>query len=82
MVSTSMTYALGQGPTVDEVDGQVDTFEQYILVNWLWITLPLAEVTIGIAFLAFYVSTHQAKRGHYLEVIGHRAVAYSDKRLG
>jgi hypothetical protein len=50
-ISTTMTYALGQGRSGATVDGQVITTEQYVVVNWPWIILPLTEVVMAIAFL-------------------------------
>jgi hypothetical protein len=46
-----MTYALGQGRSGIKVDGHVITTEQYVVVNWLWIILPLAEVVMAIVLL-------------------------------
>ena len=52
MIGTSMTYAMGQSPTGEKLVGQAMTTEQYISVKWAWISLPLIEVTMGIALLA------------------------------
>jgi hypothetical protein len=50
-ISTSMTYALGQSPSGVNVEGQTISTEQYILVAWPWIILPLAEVVMAVALL-------------------------------
>ncbi|EMD96231.1 hypothetical protein COCC4DRAFT_46673 [Bipolaris maydis ATCC 48331] len=50
-MSDSITYALGQSPTGQELAGEAITFEQYVYVNWGWIILPIIEVAMGIAFL-------------------------------
>ena len=51
MISSSMTYAFGQSPSGTEVPGQAIASEQYISVKWPWLSLPLIEVIMGIAFL-------------------------------
>jgi hypothetical protein len=51
LIGKSMTYALGQSPSGDQVNGQIISTEQYIQIHWLWIVLPLAEIVMGIAFL-------------------------------
>jgi hypothetical protein len=50
-ISASMTYALGQGRSGATVDGQVITTEQYAVVNWPWLMLPLAEMVMAITLL-------------------------------
>jgi hypothetical protein len=50
-ISTSMTYALGQGRSGTTVDGQVITTEQYAVVNWPRLMLPLAEMVMAITLL-------------------------------
>jgi hypothetical protein len=62
MISTSMTYAMGQGPSGIEVHGQAITFEQYVFVWWAWISLPVLEVVMGIAFLVCTL-VHTRRRG-------------------
>ncbi|RAQ99693.1 hypothetical protein DDE82_007996 [Stemphylium lycopersici] len=43
MISDSMTYAMGHGPSGIELPGQTIITEQYIRVNWGWIGLPIGE---------------------------------------
>jgi hypothetical protein len=62
MISTSMTYALGQAPSGTQVNGHVISTEQYIQVNWPWIILPLGEVVMGVALLVC-TSIHTWRRG-------------------
>jgi hypothetical protein len=51
-ISNSMTYAFGQGPSSDNLPGRTITTEQYIRVHWAWISVPVVEVIMGIAFFA------------------------------
>jgi hypothetical protein len=62
MISASMTYAMGQGPTGTKVPGQAISFEQYIFVSWAWISLPVVEVAMGIAFLVCTLVHTRRKR--------------------
>ena len=61
-ISTSMTYALGQGPSSINLPGRSTTTEQYVEVHWAWISVPVAEVVMGIEF---FVATpvHTWRRG-------------------
>lgn len=61
-ISTSMTYAFGQGPSSIKLPGRTITTEQYIKVHWAWISVPVVEVIMGIAF---FIATlvHTWRRG-------------------
>lgn len=60
-ISRSVNYALGQAPSAEDVQGRTIEPEQYIQVHWLWIILPVAEITMAIAFLlATLVRTSRA----------------------
>ncbi|KAI4925968.1 uncharacterized protein J4E92_006705 [Alternaria infectoria] len=61
-ISTSLTYAFGQGPSSINLPGRTITTEQYIKVHWAWISVPVVEVIMGIAF---FVATlvHTWRRG-------------------
>lgn len=50
-ISTSITYALGQGPSGTKLEGQTTENEQYIHVNWSWISLSIVTVVMGITVL-------------------------------
>ncbi|GAB7360670.1 hypothetical protein MBLNU230_g0549t1 [Neophaeotheca triangularis] len=50
-ITNSMTYQLGQSKSAEIVQGETIDNEQWINVHWPWISLPLAQVTMGIAFL-------------------------------
>jgi hypothetical protein len=62
MISTSMTYAMGQGPSGEKVHGQAITFEQFVFVWWAWISLPVVEIIMCIAFLVCTLM-HTRRRG-------------------
>lgn len=51
-VSTFMTYAFNTGISSIKLSGRSITTEQYIKVHWAWISVPVAEVIMGIAFFA------------------------------
>lgn len=51
-LSDSISYAVSQSAMATKLPGRNITSEQYILVNWAWIVLPIAEVAMGIAFFA------------------------------
>ncbi|KAF2133159.1 hypothetical protein P153DRAFT_353569 [Dothidotthia symphoricarpi CBS 119687] len=61
-ISVSMTYAFGQSPSGTKLEGESITSEQYILVHWPWISLPLAEIVMGIAFLICTLA-HTRRKG-------------------
>lgn len=60
-ISTSMTYAIGNNPSASKVTGKVITQEQFIRVSWYWIILPVAEILMGLAFLAATILYTQRK---------------------
>jgi hypothetical protein len=49
-ISTSMTYAFNTGISSIRLPGRAITTEQYIKVHWAWISVPVVEVIMGIAF--------------------------------
>lgn len=61
-ISTSMTYAFNTGISSIKLPGRTITTEQYIKVHWAWISVPVVEVIMGIAF---FVATlvHTWRRG-------------------
>lgn len=59
-IAESMTYALGQSPSAVKSAGQTIHSEQYILVHWPWIILPLSEVVMTLAFMVCtLIHTHR-----------------------
>lgn len=50
-MARGITYEFGRA-SGSKLEGKVIESELYIKVNWLWIILPLAEVVMGIAFMA------------------------------
>jgi hypothetical protein len=51
-IAQSITYEFGRGSGGTKLVGKIVESELYIEVNWPWIVLPLAEVVMGIAFMA------------------------------
>jgi hypothetical protein len=62
MISTSMTYFMGQSSSGEEITGDSITSEQYIQVHWWWITIPAIEVCMAVALL-FCVLIHTSRKG-------------------
>lgn len=60
-ISESMTYAIAQAPSGETLDGRALSAELYIEVQWAWISLPLAEVVMSIAFLVCTLAYTQRK---------------------
>jgi hypothetical protein len=59
-IAESMTYALGQSPSAIKSAGETIHSEQYILVHWPWIILPLLEVVMTLAFMVCtLIHTHR-----------------------
>ncbi|KAI0164687.1 hypothetical protein GGR57DRAFT_497564 [Xylariaceae sp. FL1272] len=49
-ITTSVTYALGQGANATTISGTAYTSETYIRVQWRWISLPLLVIFASMLF--------------------------------